>query len=149
MGLSCHFAAWLISRVWEYFSALVISETIQKLFHLTRREPRTSSGSGEELLSHIPISRRRLVLGGAQGGGDRYRILARSSEPAASAGDSGGASRESAVAEFSARASAAGRKLQVQPGASTGVLVPGVLQVMGHGDILTGNSISVTAAQLV
>lgn len=89
------------------------------------------------------------MLGGARGGGDRYRILAWSSEPAASAGDSEGASRESAVAEFSARASAAGRKLQVQPGASTGVLVPGVLQVMGHGDILTGNSISVTAAQLV
>lgn len=103
MGLSCHFAAWLISHVWEYFPALVISETIQKLFHLTRREPRLSSGSGEELLSHIPISRRRrMVLDGAEGGGDRNRILARSSEPAASAGDSEGASRESAVGAFSA-----------------------------------------------
>lgn len=45
-----------------------------------------------------------------------YRILARSSEPAAEAGDSEGASRESAVGEFSAGARAAGRKLQDQHG---------------------------------
>lgn len=54
MGLSCHFAAWLISHVWEYFPALVISETIQKLFHLNKSEPRMSSGSGEESWSCCP-----------------------------------------------------------------------------------------------